>query len=53
MMNKTNNLRFLLALGSKKVVVMQGQEDLQVYTDQSPSHGRLFVERISNALAAR
>lgn len=53
MIKKTPSLRFLLALGGKKVVVMQDQEDMHVYSDQTPRSSRVFVERISNAVAAR
>ncbi len=53
MIKKTPSLRFLLALGGKKVVVVQNQQDLQVYSDQAPRSGHVFVERISNAIAAR
>ena len=52
MIKKTPSLRFLLALGGKKVVVMQEQENMQVYSDQAPRSG-VFVERISHALAAK
>ncbi len=33
-MTKKSNLRFLLALGGQKVIIMQEQDELQVYTKQ-------------------
>lgn len=53
MKNASGTLRFLLALGGKKVVVMQEEEALHVYSDQRPCRNSISVERISNALTAR
>ncbi len=53
MIKKTPSLRFLLALGGKKVVVMQDQENMHVYSDQAPRSNGVFVERISHALTAK
>ncbi len=54
-MTKTNNLRFLLALGNKKVVVLKDQDTLNVYSDNRPasSKNRLSVERLAEAVANR
>ena len=53
MIKNTPTLRFLLALGGKRVVVMQEAEDLHVYSDQRPCRNPISAERISNALAGR
>lgn len=53
-MNKKTSLRFLLALGNTKVVVLNDQEGLQVYADNSTSQKHaVAAERISEALAAQ
>lgn len=50
-MTKKTSLRFLLALGNTKVVVLNEQEGLQVYADTSTSRKHaLAAERISEAL---
>lgn len=53
-MNKKTSLRFLLALGNTKVVVLNDREGLQVYADNSKSKKHaVAAERISEALAAQ
>lgn len=46
-------LRFLLALGGKKMVVMQQEQALHVYEDQRPCRNSISAERISHALTAK
>lgn len=54
MTNKNSNLRFLLALGGKKVVVMQQRDNLQVYSDShSCRTDEVTLQRISEAVSAR
>ena len=53
MITKNPSLRFLLALGGKKVVVVQERQDLKIYSDQKQPTNSVFVERISHALSAR
>lgn len=49
-----NNLRFLLALGGKRVVVMQENNNLHVYSDHHAGrNATVSVERISEAVAAK
>ncbi len=51
-MNKKTSLRFLLALGNTKVVVLNDPAGLQVYADQAKrSKNAVAAERISEALA--
>ena len=52
-MNKKTSLRFLLALGNTKVVVLNEQEGLQVYSGGKTSGNKHAVaaERISEALS--
>ncbi len=52
-MKKKTSLRFLLALGNTKVVVLNEQEGMQVYSDGASSRKKHAVaaERISEALS--
>ena len=52
-MTKKTSLRFLLALGNTKIVVLNQQEALQVYARQDAAHKEHAVaaERISEALS--
>lgn len=54
-MKVKSNLRFLLALGNKKVIVLKDDNDLSIYTDCPPDQEkhRLAVERIGSAVAAK
>lgn len=49
------NLRFLLALGNRKVVVLEDEQQLSVYSDASKSResNRVNAERIGQAVTAR
>lgn len=50
-MNKKTSLRFLLALGHTKIVVLNNTEGLQVYADPTKRNRRaVAAERISEAL---
>ena len=54
MKNKTN-LRFLLALGNTKIVVLKDKDDLHVYTN-SPNKrlkNTVAAERLTAALSVR
>lgn len=53
--NMKNNpsLRFLLALGGQKVIVMQDDENTHVYSDAGRCRCNVSVERISNAVTAK
>lgn len=55
MTNKKTNLRFLLALGNKKVVVLKEADTLSVYSDNRPAgpKNRLSVERLTDAVSSR
>lgn len=50
---KTPNLRFLMALGGKRIVVVQDQDDTHVYTDIRPSRNKVSVQRICDALLSK
>ena len=53
-MTKNSNLRFLLALKNKKVVVLKDQNSLNVYSDNRPAtKNRLSIERLAEAVANR
>ncbi len=54
-MKTKNNLRFLLALGNTKVVVLKDEHDLQVYANTPDKRFGTTVapERLTEALATR
>ena len=55
-MHKTAHLHFLLALGHKKVVVLKQQEQISIYSDDTPTRryqNRLSMERLAEALGAQ
>ncbi len=55
-MQNATHLHFLLALGHKKVVVLKQQEQIAIYSDDTPSHryqNRLSMERLAEAVGAR
>lgn len=54
-MKNKNNLRFLLALGNTKVVVLKDDNDWQVYANTPDKRFRTTVapERLTEALAMR
>lgn len=54
-MTKKTSLRFLLALGNTKIVVLNEQERLQVYAggDSARKKHAVAAERISEALSVQ
>lgn len=52
-MNTKSNLRFFLALGGQKVVVLQDQQHMQIYADKKPVRGNVSVERMSAVLQTK
>lgn len=57
MTTKPTNLRFLLSLGSTKMVVLQDEEDVHIYSNQVENVSRkksaITVEHISEAIAPK
>ena len=57
MTTKPTNLRFLLSLGGTKMVVLQDEEDLHIYTNQpAKAPGKtntITAEHVSEAIAAK
>ncbi len=51
MFMKKPNLRFLLALGSQKVVVMQQEDQMHIYGSKAARN--VSVERISQAVLSK
>lgn len=51
-MKTKTNLRFLLALGNTKVVVLKEENDLHIYsnTPEKPLKGTIAAERLTEAL---
>ena len=48
------NLRFLLSLGNQKVVIMQKQDQLQIYTTrQDAAQSNVSPVRLSEAVESR
>ena len=54
---KQSNLRFLLSLGGTKMVVLQDEDDLHIYTNQtaSKSHKKATIaaEHVTEALLSK
>ncbi len=54
---KSPNLRFLLSLGSTKMVVLQDQQDTHIYTRQQDSTARqkhpIVPQHIAEALSCK
>lgn len=54
---KPTNLRFLLALGSTKIVVLQDDNDLQIYSKTHPKTSRkkasIVPEHVAEALISK
>ncbi len=52
-MKQNNNLRFLLALGGQKVVVLQNQENLQIYGSPISDGNNVSICRLSDAVTGK
>lgn len=54
-MTTKSNLRFLLALGNKKVIVLKNAESVNIYSNCNPlqEKNRVAIERISNAITVK
>lgn len=52
-MNQNANLRFLLALGGQKVVVLQSEHDTHIYADSPAPQSNVSVKRLLAALSER
>ncbi len=57
MNTKPSNLRFLLSLGGTKMVVLQDENDLHIYTNQTAAKSRkqntIAAEHVSEALVSK
>ncbi len=57
MNTKTTNLRFLLSLGNTKMVVLQDENDLHIYTNQPTAKSRkqhtIAAEHVTEALVSK
>ena len=55
MITKNPNLRFLLALGNTKMVVLKDEEDLHIYTNKTSRKTAqpIAVEHITEALLTK
>ena len=52
-MKQLTNLRFLLALGNQKVIVLKEQNAFQFYTDERTPRPQVSPSRIAEALTAK
>ncbi len=54
-MKNQTNLRFLLALGNTKIVVLEDQENLHIYSNKTDKNQKTAVaaERLTEALTLR
>lgn len=46
-MEKKQNLRFLMALGGQKIIVLQDEENVHIYTDKRSERSNVSAERVS------
>lgn len=57
MTTKLNNLRFLLSLGDTKMVILQNEENLHIYTNQPTAKSRkqniIAAEHVTEALISK
>ena len=57
MTTKQPNLRFLLSLGDTKMVVLQDEQDLHIYSNQTTCKSRnrstIAAEHVTEALVAK
>ena len=57
MTTKPTNLRFLLSLGNTKMVILQDEEDVHIYSNQPADDTRkknaITVEHVSEVIASK
>ncbi len=57
MATKPTNLRFLLSLGGTKMIVLQDENDLHIYTNQPTAKSRkqntIAAEHVTEALVSK
>ena len=54
MTHKDSTLRFLLALGNKKMVIMQNAEDVHIYSDEKPCGWKgMSTKRLAEAVTSK
>lgn len=57
MSTKPSNLRFLLSLGGTKMVVLQDENDLHIYSNQTAAKSRkqhpIAAEHVTEALVSK
>ena len=49
-MKNKSNLRFLLALGNQKVVVLEQAQNLHIYADKKNTRANVSLERLSSVM---
>ena len=52
-MKTHSNLRFLLALGGQKIIVLERENNLHIYTDKRATRANVSVERLSAVMAPK
>ena len=52
-MTHKSNLRFLLALGNQKVVIMQQQDQMQIFTGRDMGRSNVSASRLCEAVESR
>lgn len=50
-MNQNANLRFLLALGGQKVIVLQNEHDMHIYANAHAPQDNVSVKRLIDTLS--
>ena len=49
-MTKKPNLRFIMALGGQKIIILQDEQTMHVYSDKKPERKNVSVERVCHVL---
>ncbi len=52
-MNKKPNLRFIMALGGQKIIILQDDENLHVYSDKTPERKNVSLERVCDVIGKK
>ena len=52
-MKKKPNLRFLMALGGQKIIILQDDESLHVYSDKAAQRKNVSVDRVCDVIGSK
>lgn len=52
-MKNTANLRFFLALGNQKIVVVKKEDNLHIYADKNSTRKNVSIERLAALIQSK